>query len=105
MAGPQSQAFLPHISVKKALTAVSSRIALDKTGGTLQPDQVRITVDGTDNAYIAFGTVAVTADATDMFVLTGTTEVFTCPPSTTNIAGISDAASGCTIYITSGNGM
>lgn len=104
MAGPQSQAFSPRVSVKKALTAVSSRIALDKTGA-LQPDQVRITVDGTDNAYLAFGDVTVTADATDMFVLTGTTEVLTLPPSTTHIAGISDAASGCTVYLTSGNGM
>lgn len=104
MAGPQSHAFTPGVSKKLTATASSSRVELDKTGAE-ELTQVRVVVDGTDNAYIAFGGAAVEAAATDVFVLTGTAEVFTLPPSTTYIAAISDAASGCTVYLTSGNGM
>jgi hypothetical protein len=106
MAGPQSQAFRPGVSVKLAATAVTDRVALDLTGITA-PFQVRVTIDGTDNAYVAFGTASVTADATDIFMLTGTTEVFSIPSPHTaiNVAAISDAASGCNVYLTAGNGM
>jgi len=104
MAGPQSQSFKPGVSKKLTVTATSSRVALDFTG-ILPPHQVRVVVDGTDNAYIAFGDVTVEAAATDIFVLTGMTEVFSVPPGTTYVAAIDDAAGGCAVYLTSGNGM
>ena len=105
MAGPQSHAFQPGVSKKITATASSSRVALDFTG-VLPKRQARVTVDGTDNAYIKFGTVSVVAAATDIFILTGTTEVFTIPAgAVTDIAAIADDATGCTVYLTAGNGM
>lgn len=106
MAGPQDHAFTPGVSEKLSATQNSSRVALDFTG-RLPPYQVRVVVDGTDNAYIAFGDATVEAAATDIFLLTGETEVFTIPsPHTTvNVAAISDDVTGCTVYLTAGNGM
>lgn len=103
MAGPQSQAFKPGASAKITVTGTTARVILDFDGES-PPYQVRVVADGTDNVYISFGDSTVTATATDIYMLTGTIEVFAVPPSTTYIAALADGSSA-ELYITAGNGM
>lgn len=90
-------------TVNLAVTAGSASVALTDIGHR-GGAEVRVVNAGTVNAFIAFGSSAVTAaTSTGLVVLAGTAEVFGVSPLATHVAGI--VASGTpTLYFTTGRG-
>ena len=97
--------------VKVTVTGTTASGALVLTDDQLErePISVRLTLDGTDNAWIAFGGSGVVAlnSGVDMYMLTGTTEVVTLPgnkDAITHVAAIADGTT-CTLHATVGFGI
>lgn len=94
--------FTPAGTVTLAVTAASSRIALD-----VGPSgQVMIT-NAPDSAlaFIKFGDSTVTAAVTDTPILPSACYVFSVGPDVTHIAGICAGAGTATVYTTRGQGI
>ena len=92
--------FTPGGSVTLAVTSTTGRATLPTSLG----NQVLIYSAGTAPAFINFGSGTVEAAVTDIAIPSGFNRIFTIPPGTTHVAGIT-ASSTATIYFTRGDGQ
>ncbi len=93
--------FTPGASVSVSATTSTSSVALPSTKG----NQVLIYAPAANAAaFIKFGASDVEAAVTDIPIPPGFNRIFTIPPGTTHVAGITASSTG-TVYLTCGDGQ
>lgn len=92
--------FAPGVTKTLSATDATGRVLLGAGGTSLEI----ISLPSEDTAFVAFGTVAVTAATTDYPVLSGTDKVITIPKDATYAAAICASGETATLYFTRGCG-